>query len=199
MPRRSTAAAALLPLLLLGGCLAMPRRTEGHYRVVLEEVQRSPEAARRGGEAGPVAAAAGSEWRYDDGLIAFQTHFEAASLRFRLLNKAATPMTLVWDEAEFIGELGESHPVINSHQGFRTREHNPPPDVVAPGAWHRERATPVVRVAGPRGEVWQAVQLLSMEYDPAGRRIGLVLPLEVDGEEYLYTFWYRIRAVYPDN
>lgn len=197
MLKRHVLVPAVLAL-ALAGCWWQPRREGMYFRTRLVAVERSPQAGAAGGAAAAIAQPDSGVFVFEDELIRFRTRARPAGIRFRLLNKTGAPLTIVWNDAEFVDALGEEHRVMRAGRDFRRREHQPPSVVVAAGAEHRDGAIPMVRMQTPEGEVHQAVQVLPHEYDPTDRRVALRLPLEANGRRWVYTFWYRIEDRYDD-
>lgn len=197
MLRKCVIVPAVLAL-ALAGCWWQPRREGMYFRLRMVAVERTPDARAARGAATAISQPDSGVFVYEDELIRFRTRARPAGIRFRLLNKTAAPLTIVWNDAEFVDALSAEHRVMRAGRDFRRREHDPPPVVVAAGAEHRDGAIPMVRVQTPGGEVYQAVQVLPHEYDPTARRVALRLPLEANGRRHVYTFWYWIEDRYDD-
>ncbi|HEU4453006.1 MAG TPA: hypothetical protein VFR81_08095 [Longimicrobium sp.] len=183
-----------VPLLTLAaaGCLWLPLGSDAVPRIGLDEVRRASTAgiertARPGAEPGARG------WFFEDSLIAFRTQATAEAVRFRVWNKDAGVIRVLWDAGSG-GEPRGKCPAQVVAWELRRSGGRSPASVLRPGESLEEHAVAVARVPMLDGGLWRAVPLACLAGDPGAARVPLRLEVEAGGAMHRYTFWYGVPA-----
>ena len=139
----------LTVMILLAGCQttapmkASPKASGGTYTVAVADydislvsVERPAESVRRYGRQ-RIEAVSGEGGRgffsFEDGMVRIKWHPTSDDIAFLIGNKTRGPMRILWDEATFIDEQGNSHRLIHAGTGYEDRNAVHPPTVIAAG------------------------------------------------------------------
>lgn len=181
-------------VLPLSGCASMLPSIYPPYSAPLVTVDRSTTTAARGGAAGPITPTGASAHRYEDGLVSAETILLNDGVGLKIRNKATSTMRLSWDEAAFIDASGAVARVMHSGVRYMERDRSQPPSIIPAGATLEDQAVPVDRVRFTSGQYggWNTSPLLPASEAVPGKRFGLLIPLELEGEKLEYTFWFQV-------
>ncbi len=95
------------------------------YDIVLEEVERPPEAKERYREQKiSIAEEKGYKYMFEDEMIKILWMPSSTELRFLLENKINHSIKIIWNEAAYVCEKGKSHRVM--HNGVEYIDRNNP-------------------------------------------------------------------------
>jgi hypothetical protein len=176
-----------------------------HYEVSLIEVQRSPSAQARFGDMKIAPDPAKGFFMAEDQLMRIIWAGPDDQLGFDLLNKSASPVRILWDDAAYVDITGQGRRVI--HSGVKLADRNSPQapsvipskgrlnDIVYPsdhvsyyGNWSQRPMFPCLR---------EGYACTDPERRLVAAHTGLdyrvLLPVEVGKETYPYTFVFKVN------
>lgn len=178
------------------------------YRWDLASVERPADASQRYG-AQQVTQSDSSDitrWLYEDELVQVLWVPSSTRFSFRLRNKSAHSIRIVWDEAAFVNIDHSSHPVM--HVGIRYNDcaQSKPPSVVVRGGvlddvvigcdrvrygqYIREwMIDPVLEARSFSGSIADSA-LVALKQDVTGKTVRIQLPIQIEDvvNDYLFTF-----------
>jgi hypothetical protein len=188
------------------------------YDFTLTEVERPTEAVSLLGEHEiSTTAEEGYTYRFEDGMIKILWLPSVDMLEFFLINKTDSPIKIIWNEAVYISEKGDSHQII--HAGVKYSQRNRlklpstieqkstlkdyvyPSDYVSyaddawverpmfSGRWEGKPLLPNSQKGGDPQEFLQSAK------NYVGKTIRVVLPLGIDEDTYNYTFVFEVSDV----
>jgi hypothetical protein len=204
-------------ILFLGGC-------SGHvvynlqYDFVLGEVERPSEFAERLGEQKmSTTEEAGYTYTFEDRIIKISWLPSVTMFEFLLVNKTNSPMKIVWNEAAYVSEKGDSHKIIHAGVKYSQRNRYQIPSAVEPQSILKDFVYPADYMSyEDEGWVekplwsgrWEGKTLLPTSQkggDPQdflngaknyiGKSIQVLLPIRVEEVTYGYTFIFKVRNV----
>ncbi|RLI46562.1 hypothetical protein DRO69_02755 [Candidatus Bathyarchaeota archaeon] len=176
-----------------------------YYDIVLKEVERPVEAKERYGEQKITKVEEEGIFKYyfEDQMVEIIWMPTSSQISFMLKNKTNHSIKIVWDEAAYVDENGESHRVIHSGVKYIDRNNPQPPSVVVRGGTISDIIIPsdkIYYVSGQYGG-WRKNPLFpttSEEFDffkklvkkYVGKTIQVLLPLQIEDviNEYIFTF-----------
>ena len=169
----------------LAGC--MPAVQPGTmYRIALTDVDRSSLPVRP--EESRITEVSQGLYQFEDPLLRVRARVGWNAVGLELRNVQPVEAVVDWNDAEFVDVLGRPHPV--AYHGTHADPDAPAGHTacrVPPGGELRGVVTPVGAEVVPR------------EYDAAGRRMALRVPVEAEGRRQVYTFWFQIGDREPHN
>lgn len=189
---------------LLMGCIG---GYTGHYSFSLEKVGRPKETRQRYGEKENIFIEENKD-AYEDNLFKILFFPTARQIDFSIKNKTDHSIKIIWDEAAYIDEDNSSHRVMHSGIKFISRDQPQAPSVVVAGGTLEDLVYPTdyaYFVSGKYGG-WKQNPLLPTKKafaeevaeftrrvkDLWGKRIGILLPLQIEGVTNEYTFIFKI-------
>jgi hypothetical protein len=218
--RAMAAAAAAVAAMTVVGCasripgVALREPTEPiHYDVRLVDVSRTSASAQC---YGPVRLArqdsAGAAWyAFEDSLVSVVVAARDAGFRLSLQNRSAQPIRVLWDAAAYVDADGAPHAVRRAPGGISTAVGAELPSVLGGGGRIDEVVVLARNASAPAaGEdadaphpLMSAADVRSGARDSAaaalaalkGKRVQLVLPLEVKGALSRYTLNFVLADV----
>lgn len=120
-----------LLFIFLLGCAASVKHYL-RYDIVLEEVERPPEAKERYREQKiSTAEEKGYKYKFEDEMIKILWMPSSAELRFLLENKTDHSIKIIWNEAAYVCEKGKSHKVMHTGVKYTNRNNLQQSTVVA--------------------------------------------------------------------
>ena len=185
---------------LLTGCIG---GYTGHYSFSLEKVERPKETRQRYGEKENIFIEE-NRYVYEDNLLKILFFPTARQISFSIKNKTDHSIKIIWDEAAYIDEDNSSHRVMHSGVKFMSRDQPQAPSVVVAGGTLEDMVYPTDYAYYSGG--WKQNPLLPTEKafaeevaeftrrvkDLWGKRIGILLPLQIEGVINEYTFMFKI-------
>ena len=200
-----------LMLLLLCGCtIFLKGINEIDYSLTLVEVARPKETKERWGETEKVGLSEENKYHYEDQLVDSYFLVLQDRIAFDIENKTGHSIMLLWNEAAFIDVDGDASRLMHSGVKYVDRNAYQIPSVIPAGGKISDVALPVDRVfyvarkwkhlgliepdfeISPKGLLPMSDSLKTEAADRLGTRIGLLLPLEIQGTVNEYTFWFEI-------
>lgn len=197
--------------LLLTGCIG---EYTGHYIFSLEKVVRPKETKQRYGEKENIFTEK-NRYVYEDKLLKIFLLPTVREIDFSIKNKTDHSIKIIWDEAAYIDENNSSHRVMHSGIKFVSRNQPQAPSVVVAGGTLEDMVYPTdyaYFVSGRYGG-WKQNPLLPTEKaftetvaeftrrveDLWGKRIGVLLPLQIEGVTNEYTFIFKITNAWVEK
>ena len=181
--------------LATAGCMPAMGGSSPGYTIPLVQVERSAATRDRGGEEMPITSTTPNAYQYEDALIAADLAVHDKALGLEIKNKSTETMRLNWDEATFIEPGGGVGRVMHTGVRFIERDRPQPPSVIPAGQTLEDQAIPVSRVSFTSGKYggWYTAPLVNSKEAIAGKRMGLLVPLEIGNQKYEYTFWFEVQ------
>jgi len=181
-----------------------------HYDVRLVDVRRPSAAEQRYGAVRLARQdSAGAAWyAFDDSLVSVVVAARDAEFRLSLQNRSAQSIRVVWDEAAYVDLDGAPHAVARARGGPSADAGAERPSVVGSGGRVDEIVVPARNAGVGAGAddsrpLMGATDVRSSASDSAaaalaalkGKRVQLVLPLEVEGALTRYTLSFVVADV----
>jgi hypothetical protein len=196
-----------LIVLFIFGC-AMLRMHMLNYSISLIEVERPMEAKERYGEQ-KITYIDEEDYSYafEDEMIRILWLPTSSKMAFLLENKTDYSIRIIWDEAAYVDENGQSHRVMHSGVRYIERDNPKPPSVVV----RKGKLTDVIFptdyvVSGSSG--WEETPILpdsQMGGDPQkllgnakkyiNKTIQILLPIQIEEFTNDYIFIFKINDV----
>lgn len=157
-----------------------------------------------------------SRYRHEDDLVRIEWRPTPVDIIFTIYNKTGSPVKIVWNEARFVDEKGQSHRLIHSGIGYEERNIPQPPTVIAGGInleefihpldyfqWEEIRSTSAAEKKG----YWDRASFLPTQIKgPAealrvkaeamiGKTFQVILALEINQIRIDYLCTFRIAHV----
>ncbi|MGB3860765.1 MAG: hypothetical protein WA915_01685 [Candidatus Aminicenantaceae bacterium] len=188
------------------------------YDFVLGEVVRPAEATELLGEQ-KMSTTEEEDYTYifEDGMIKILWLPSVAMFEFLLENKTNSPIKIIWNEAAYVCEKGDSHKIIHAGVKYSQRNRHQMPSAIEPksrlkdfvypadymsfvdegwiekplwsGNWEGKPLLPTSQKGGDPQE------FLNSAKSSIGRTIQVLLPIRVEDVTYDYTFIFRVRDV----
>lgn len=206
--------------------MMVPQYATATYEVALVEVERPTATRERWGDRTQIVLSDSSRYQYEDDLVDVRMAFLSDQIVFRLQNKTAHSLKLIWDEAAYIDYDGELTKVMHEGTTYADRNASQPPSIIparqtltdliapnnkvyyregfygayysSPGGWEHlplilpyRKEIPVGPATGPSPAV---ADLRREAQSLIGQRVGVLLPLEIEGVTNEYTFWFEVQA-----
>jgi hypothetical protein len=188
------------------------------YDIVLEEVQRPSEATELYGEQTlSTTQEEGYEYKMEDGMIKILWLPSPAVLEFLLENKTDSSIKIIWNDAAYVCEKGDSHRVIHSGVKYSQRNRHQlhsdigqkstlkdyiyPADYMSytddnwverpwwSGRWEGRPLLPNSQKGGDPQE------FLDSAKSYIGKTIQVLLPIRIEDVTYDYTFTFKVKDV----
>lgn len=188
------------------------------YDFILEDVERPTEAAALLGEQKTsITVEQGYTYSFEDEIIKILWLPSGAMFEFLLVNKTDSPIKVIWNEAAYICEKGDSHKVIHAGIKYSQRNRYKLPstieqkstlkDFIYPadymsfsdegwverplwsGHWEGKTLLPTSQEGGDPQE------FLNSAKNYIGKTIKVLFPIRVKDETYEYTFIFMVRDV----
>jgi len=206
-----------LLFIFLFGCAASVKHYL-RYDIVLEEVERPPEAEERYREQKiSTAEEKGYKYMFEDEMIKILWMPSSAELRFLLENKTDHSIKIIWNEAAYVSEKGKSHRVM--HTGIKYINRNNPQrssvvagkgmitDFIYPadyanytydswvesplqaGGWIVKPLLPNSQEGG------DPQKLLNNATSYIDKTMQVLLPIQLEGVTYNYVFIFKVKDV----
>jgi hypothetical protein len=218
--RAALAAALLTPLLT--GCLTFPTytTTTASYSSALVEVSRPKETKARWGAVETIVLGDSSRYVYEDSMIKVAIGALTNDVEFLIANKTDHSIKIIWDEATFVDVSGKVMRVMHAGVKYADRNQAQPPSVIPAHQTIEDLAEPTDRVYFSTGTLytpgdWKHLGLVTPQLAVTqsnmstiaitpeatftaqakanvGKRMGLILPLQIEGVTNEYTFWFKI-------
>ncbi len=180
-----------------------------HYDIGLMSVERPAQAVEKyGAQDITTFEEKGSDRSfYEDGLVRIVWIPTASEVSFELTNKTEQPLKIIWEEAAFIDDSGESHRVVHSGVDYESVKDPQPStvinekgsyaDAVFPagyyhyigGTLHKDPLYPNVSVSRKGDKLEEKGQSF------IGKTFHVLLPLEIDGVVNKYVFSFTVVDV----
>lgn len=198
----------------MSGCAGLFGYTHtATYSLSLDEVSRPAVTKDRWGDVENIQLSDSSKYEYADDLVDVLIGATTDGIAFHMQNKTEHTIKVVWDEAAFIDTDGSAGRVMHYGVRFMDRNNSQPPSILPGHGTITDEAFPTDRVY--YGTEWANLPLIRpstvVSQSPGaspdvvkfqrdadnnvGKRIGLLLPLEVEGVVNEYTFWFKVDSV----
>jgi hypothetical protein len=116
-----------------------------------------------------------------------------SGLSFVLRNKTDSPVRILWDEAAYVDENGNSDRVTHQGVKFISRDQPMPPSVVVQGGKLSDTIIPSSNVQYTPGKYGGWSEGSVVAGDVAGKTIRVLLPIEGQGKRTDYTFNFEVQ------
>ncbi|HEX8213527.1 MAG TPA: hypothetical protein VF584_25380 [Longimicrobium sp.] len=179
-------------VLVVSGILSASASAQG-YSAPLVQVDRSPSAREMGGP-DSVTQISPAAHRFEDAVIVADVGVQSTAVALKIRNKSASTLRLMWDDASFIESDGEAGRIMHSGVRFLERDRPQPPSIIPAGTTLTDQAIPVDRVSFSSGASgsWRTAPIFRRGEAVAGKRVGLLIPVDMDGKKLEYTFWFQV-------
>ncbi len=197
-----------LVFLLLSNCMMMMKIPTFYwiaYEISLEKVERPAEAKKRYGEQ-KVFKIEEEDFKYafEDEMIKIAWLPSAVKIAFIIENKTDYSIRIIWDEAAYVDENGESHRIMHSGVRYINRDSPKPPSVIVrrgkltdviipsdyvisgPSGWEEKPLFPNKQVGG------DVQELLSKAEKYIGKTIQILLPIQIENTTNDYIFIFKV-------
>jgi len=180
----------LIILSSLQSCM-MPPTGQNALSLELESVEHEGEGVH-GGQS------------FQNDMILIKWSSTPTSLDFDLQNKTSKTIKIIWEEAVYINEKGESNRIMHKGVKYIDRSQSMPPTVVVRGSTVSESCVPVDNVrysGGQYGSGWVESPLFNtMAWTTAesqrlrslivGKTVSVLLPIQSEGvtKEFIFNF-----------
>lgn len=167
---------------------------------------------------------ANNKYVYEDGLFSGLFYVTNSRINFTLTNKTGHSIKIIWDEGAFIEVDGQTGRLANEGVKYVDRNASQPPSVIPASRSLTDFILPTNRVYYQKGYYgryysnpggWEELPLIlpasrqiasgdstavsvfaSEAQKNKGKRLGLLLPLEIEGVVNEYTFWFEVQEVF---
>jgi len=179
------------------------------FEVRLVEVERSVSGGTTRFTEGIGRLGDGSRtvYLFQDELVSAFWLPDGERLEFKLVNKTDGTVRILWDEAAFVDVNGESHRVVHAGVDPEDKHLAQPPSPVVKGGKISDRIIPAdkVRYVGNVKKEWRELPLFTQPHASkgilkaearqyVGKRVKVLLPLKIGGEEAEYLFTFEIKS-----
>jgi len=192
----------------LAGCSALtPYRA--NYELRLREVARPSAAAQQFGPQQVTPIADSSGYVFEDGLVRVEWQPHPTSINVTIHNRTEHTIRVLWDNAAFVDKDGRSNRVMHAGVPFAVRDQPQAPSVIVRGGRLEDVIIPTEYVTltasswtqipffGVRSRGEAAADSTGKSF--VGRRVQVLLPLEIQGvqNDYIFTFEIHRGCYYP--
>ncbi|NIO48500.1 MAG: hypothetical protein GTN73_03535 [Candidatus Aminicenantes bacterium] len=189
------------------------------YDIVLEEVERPPEAKERyRGHEISTAEEEGYKYIFEDEMIRILWMASPTELRFRLQNKTDHSIKIIWNDATYVCEKGKSHRVMHAGVKYINRNNPQQSSIVAgkgsitdfiypadyanytydrwverplqAGGWIVKPLLPYSQAGG------DPQKLLNNATSYIDKTIQVLLPIKLEEVTYNYIFTFLVKDVH---
>lgn len=203
-----------IPLVVVFACAACAPQYQATYDLSLAAVERPETARQQYGAQVLVNVNEDSAYRFEDELVRVVWTPTATNLGVRIENKTSHTIRVIWDNAAFVDKDGESQRVMHSGVRYIERDQPQPPSVIVRGGHIEDVIIPTEYVRPSSSLGWDEMSFFPITGSVAkadstlaeyvGRRVQVLLPLEIQGVQNDYIFSFDIkRACYaplkPDD
>lgn len=139
--------------------------------------------------------------RYEDGALSFQ--FEVSEKRINVLisNNGEVPVEVGWPDAKFVDKDGAKHGVANSQTLLTKNQSKIMPTTIPAGGTEANFIVPADYQEQLEQWTWYVRPFFNQVDDEALKNLdktfGVVIPLNVGGEERRYSFEFKVTSVVP--
>jgi hypothetical protein len=143
----------LATVFTLTGCVGGQRKTV-IYDINLREVERPADAKQRYGEPKIIRLEeeGKSDYSFEDQMIKIAWLPTASQFSFNLTNKTSRSLKIVWDEAVFVDQTGNSKKIMHNGVKYIDKNSSQPSSVVVRGATISEMIIPTDNVHFTSGQ-----------------------------------------------
>ena len=140
---------------------------------------------------------------YQDSLIMIKWEYSTTSLGFTLQNLSNKTIKVIWEEASYIDEKGQSNRVMHNGVKYIDRSQSQPPTTIIRGSTISDMIVPVDKVGYASGQyggwytrpifetnAWSASETLKMYDALRGKTVSVLLPIVYEGRtrEFIFNF-----------
>lgn len=197
------------------------------YVAPLIKVERPADVRKRYGNIETITMGDSSQFHFEDSLISSFLWLSSEEVNFRIFNKSDHTMKLIWDDAAFIETDNSASRVMHLGVKYSERNESMPASIIPRHGKIEDLATPTNRISWSEGNEFRSGswkddeifvpgtkvltgdssgvphQLVDMYKVAAqkhiGEKVGLILPLEIEGVKNEYTFWFQVQKVEIDT
>lgn len=204
-------------LIFLYGCAASVKHYL-LYDINLEDVERPAEAIERFNEQKiSTIEEEGYTYMFEDKMIRILWRPSPVELSFFLENKTDSSIRIIWNEAAYVSEKGESYRVIHAGVKYVDRDRPQVPSVVKEKGMLKDFVYPADYVSYTRDD-WverplfvgwvekpllpytqkggDSQALLNSAQGCLGKTLQVLLPIQFEGVTYDYAFTFKIKDIY---
>lgn len=219
---RVRVALAAILLAPLGGCITFPTyySMSATYPSALVEVSRPKETKARWGAVEKISLGDSSRYVYEDSMVKVRIAAGDENVQFEISNRTDHSIKIIWDEASFIDTESKVAKVMHVGIKYTDRNQAQPPSIIPAhqtvddGAWPNDRVSfdegsayrkaewkhqglvrpsiTLIRAETLTSPVTPDATFTSLAKGNVGKRMGLILPLQIEGVTNEYTFWFRV-------
>jgi hypothetical protein len=209
-------AVLILGLIFLQGCTSTSL-VFLRYDVPLVSVERPANIKEKYGAVESIAMQEGNKYFYSDNLIDAVFGFVHDDISFSIENKTDQTIKLIWDDAGFIEPDRSLTRIMHVGIKYTDRNNSMPPSIIPRRGKLVDIAMPVDRIYWKEGYYskygsspggWEnkgifpwhtttmpAESFLIANKKYIGSKVGLLLPLEIEGVKNEYIFWFEVKDV----
>lgn len=204
--------AFLYAILFLSSC-GIAKFHSGYYDINLSKVENPKNKSDRYGETciQKVGTDKDIKYQFVDDNIDISWAIGNTKFRFNLKNKTDHSIKIIWDDAIFIDTDGSSNRVMHAGIKYTEKENPQTPSVVARGSFLDDMVLPTKNVyleTNPYIYGWKEKYylpiinqdkdvLLSQAQSSIGKKIKIILPIQIEDVINDYTFEFDISAFNP--
>ncbi len=145
------------------------------------------------------------KYQYEDELINSYWVVANKDILFSIENKTDSTIKIIWDEAAFISQNGESSRIMHSGIKYIDRNNSQPASVIIRKGKFSDLISPTDNVYYNSNYGWDTLpiiknifsdEILAKEYADSilGNTLQLLLPLEIEGKVNDYIFVFKIEG-----
>ena len=180
----------LIALVALQSCV-VTQTPQNQLKPTLESVEHEGEGVH-GGQS------------FQNDMILIKWSSTPTSLDFDLQNKTSKTIKIIWEEAVYINEKGESNRIMHKGVKYIDRSQSMPPTVVVRGSTVSETCVPVDNVRYSGGQygsgwvesplfntmAWTTTESQRLRSLIVGKTVSVLLPIQSEGvtKEYIFNF-----------
>ena len=203
------------------------RTIAAKYDAPLIRVERPANVKKRYGNTETIIPSDSALFDFEDSLISALIWLGPEDVNFKITNKSEQTMKLIWDDAAFIESDNTATRVMHAGVKFSERNGSMPASIIPRRGKLDDMATPTNRISWREGYGsisgdWHNSGIFSplvdvIEGDASGvplapidafyteakkhlgEKVGLIVPLEIEGVKNEYTFWFQVKKVDLDT
>lgn len=175
------------------------------YDFGLTSVERPEDAQKRYGDYAITKKIEDEKGKYvySDEMIESVWYVGPSTILFEIKNKTNSSIRIIWDEAAFVDETGNSTRVLNGEMSYANRNNPIPPSVIVRKGSFSNIIVPSDNLYFSSGVGVNILPIFKNEFsDPieaekfgkelVGKTIQVLLPLEIEGVTNDYIFVFKI-------
>jgi len=174
----------------------------GGYNSTLVKVEKPENSSERYGDIKTVEEKGVTKYSFEDELISIIIFGGSQQFAFKLTNKSANSIKLIWDEAAFVDYNGSTSKVMHSGIKYSQREAAQPASTIIRGASLDDIACPTsnVRYSDVLKE-WVTDSMYPSGVIGETKQVRLMLPIQIKDvvNEYIFVFDVKYSFKHPER